>query len=237
VTLNLGAEAACDANLDGGGWRAHRTPHHGVAVYPALVPWAAREHHARDYLVLEIAPAFVSGVAGPPVAPAELRPVIGARDPFAEHVLLALDEEARAHAPNGAVRAEGLGAALVTHLLECDLHAAIAHVAALPSPKLRRVLDYVAAHLDAPLTLRSLADLAGMEVFRFVRAFRQSTGVPPHRYVLEARIARAKELLADRTLTVTEVALRTGFATPSHFSVTFRRIADATPRAYRDALP
>jgi AraC family transcriptional regulator len=99
------------------------------------------------------------------------------------------------------------------------------------------VLDYVASHLDGPLTLRRLAELTGMDLFRFVRAFKQSTGASPHRYVLEARIAHAKELLRDRTLSITEVALRTGFATPSHFSVTFRRMARTTPRAYREELP
>jgi AraC family transcriptional regulator len=74
-------------------------------------------------------------------------------------------------------------------------------------------------------------------VFRFMREFKQSTGLSPHRYILEARIARAKELLGNRALSITDVALQTGFATPSHFSVTFRRIANATPRDYRSGLP
>jgi len=131
----------------------------------------------------------------------------------------------------------GPGAALVAHLASLERRTSQpASVAGLASPKLRRVLDYVAS-LDAPLTLRRLADVAEMDLFRFVRAFKQSTGVLPHRFVLEARISRAKELLGDRSLSITEIALRTGFATPSHFSVTFRRITDAAPRAYRDALP
>jgi AraC family transcriptional regulator len=238
VTLNLGAEASCDTRLDGGAWQSHRTPHHGVGVCPALLPHAARVHHARDYLVVEIAPAFVTAVLEPALAAKELRPVVGAQDPFAKHVLLALAEEARrGDAVAGAIRVESLGTALVAHLLERSFEQRPAHVSALSSPKLRRVLDYVAAHLDAPLTLRRLSELAEMDVFRFVRAFKQSTGVSPHRHVLQARIALAKELLRDRSLSITEVALRTGFATPSHFSVTFRRIANATPRAYRDGLP
>jgi AraC family transcriptional regulator len=112
-----------------------------------------------------------------------------------------------------------------------------AQSAALPSPQLRRVLEYVAAHLDGPLTLQRLGGVADMEVFRFIRAFKQATGLSPHRYVLEARIARAKELLRNRALSVTDVALQTGFATPSHFSVTFRRIASVTPREFRNGLP
>lgn len=236
VTLNLGPEAVSESNFEGRGWQTCRTPHHGLGVYPAFVPYASREHDAREYLIAEIRPTLVKGVSGAS-ATAELQPVIGAQDPFAEHVLLALAEEARAGADSGAMRAESLGTALLTHLLELRLTRRLAHVAALPSPKLRRVLDYVAAHLDAPLTLRQLAELLEMDVFRFVRAFKQSTGLSPHRYVLQARITHAKELLRDRGLTITEIALRTGFATPSHFSVTFRRIANVTPRAYRDSFP
>jgi AraC family transcriptional regulator len=98
------------------------------------------------------------------------------------------------------------------------------------------VLDHVAEHLDAPLTLQRLADLAEMDLYRFVRAFKLATGLSPHRYIVEARITRAKDLLRDRRLSITEVALQTGFATPSHFSVTFRRIANVTPRAFREGL-
>ena len=76
-----------------------------------------------------------------------------------------------------------------------------------------------------------------MDLYRFARAFKQSTGSSPHRYVLEARIARAKELLRNRAMPITEVAMRTGFATPSHFSVTFRRITSVTPRAFRGGPP
>jgi AraC family transcriptional regulator len=236
VTLNLGAEAVLDSNFEGRGWEAHRTPHHGVGVFPALVPYAARGHHARETLLVEIAPDFASAVLGGFPGTSELRPVVGAKDPFAEHVILALAEEARTGSASGAIRAQSLGTALVTHLVDRDAGPHPVHVAALPSPKLRRVLDYVSAHLDARLTLRTLAGLAQMDLFRFVRAFKQSTGLSPHRYLVEARIDRAKELLRDPSLTITEIALRTGFATPSHFSVTFRRIADATPRAYRDEI-
>jgi AraC family transcriptional regulator len=235
VLMNLGPEAACEARVEGCGWNAHRVPHHGVSLFPAGVPHAARAHDARELLLVEVAPAFGDEVLRPSKPGTALRPVFGSADPFATHVLLALAEEARSAAALGGVRAEALAAALVARLACPELPPQAA--AGLPSARLRRVLDYVGSHLDAPLTLRKLAELAEMDFFRFVRAFKQSTGVSPHRYVLEARIAHAKELLRDRSLSITEIAFRTGFATPSHFSVTFRRMTDATPRAYRDALP
>lgn len=233
VTMNLGAEMGCDANFGGRGWHCARVPHHGLGVYPALVRHAARCHDARDVLLVELAPDFVSEVLESG-STRELQPTVGARDPFAEHVLLALAEVARVGGPSDGVRAEALGTALVAHLAAQPPAAAPGLTMALASPSLRRVLDYVGAHLDQPLTLRTLAGLAGMDLYRFVRAFKQSTGLSPHQYLLQARINRAKQLLAGRSLSITEIALQTGFATPSHFSVTFRRIAGMTPRAYRD---
>jgi AraC family transcriptional regulator len=246
VSLNLGADATLDTMFADRDWRTDLTPHHGIAVFPSGVPYAVRAQHPRDYLFVEIAPELVTGLAGAGPEPEPLRPMIGVQDAFARHVLLALAEEARLASPSGAHRAQRLVETLVSRLVDRDLverEAALPDVRprpactpSLPSPKLRRVLDYVAAHLDTPLTLPLLAGVADMDVFRFIRSFKQSTGLSPHRYVLEARIARAKELLRDRGLSITEVALQTGFATPSHFSVTFRRIASVTPREFRDTL-
>jgi len=72
-----------------------------------------------------------------------------------------------------------------------------------------------------------------MNLYRFVRAFKESTGVPPYRYVLERRIELSKSLLADSNCPITEVALRTGFASQSHFATAFRRLTSVTPGRYR----
>lgn len=236
VTLNLGSDLVSEARIDGQDWETHRTPHHGVGAIPADLPYATREHQAGDYLVVEIAPGFVESALGQSARRAELHPFFAARDPFAAHVMLALAEEARSGDGGSSVSAESLGTALVAHLVAREVRLASAQAATLPSPMLRRVLDHVSDHLDAPLSLQRLADLAGMDLFRFVRAFKQATGSSPHRYIVEARITRAKELLRDRSLSITEIALRTGFATPSHFSVTFRRLVNLTARAFRDGL-
>jgi AraC family transcriptional regulator len=235
IALNLGAESALEASVAGGDWELRRVPTRGLVVWPAELEYESRVRAPIDSLFVEVSPAFAADVLRPHQV-SELRPAVGAHDAFAEHVMLALAAEARAQTRNGASRVEKLASALFSHLAETSLSVApaTAEVPMLASAKLRRVLEHVAAHLDAPLALQQLAALAGMDVFRFGRAFKQSTGVSPHRYVLEARIGRAKVLLGERAQTVTEVALATGFATPSHFSVTFRRIAGVTPRAWRD---
>lgn len=243
VSMNVGRDTVCGINVEGRGWQSYQDPHLGLTVIPARLPHVARGTAPGEFLLVELEPDFVAQVVGAGQDPGSLPMVLGARDPFAEHVLLAIAEQARCGASSAAV-AKGLGTALVTHLAErraaasaatADQPAAQAPYA-LPSPTLGSVLEYVARHLDTPLSLERLAAVAGMDLFRFARAFKQSTGSSPHRYLLEARITRAKELLRYRGLPITEIALQTGFATPSHFSVTFRRITGVTPRAFRDGL-
>ena len=67
----------------------------------------------------------------------------------------------------------------------------------------------------------------------FAHAFREATGVAPHRYVLELRVNRAKTLLRQSDLPITEVAERVGCSSHSHFSVLFHRVAGLTPRQFR----
>ncbi|MFO0583721.1 MAG: AraC family transcriptional regulator [Anaeromyxobacter sp.] len=235
VTLTLSGERVVEVKWAGRPWTRTVCPPGTIAVWPARVPHSVRTHGACDVLYVELAPDLVAGVLAETPGLEPLAPSVVPRDDFAEHVLLALDAEARAGTSQGSRRAEQLANALVAHLCERGRRKA---PAAPPggrrrSARLHRVIDHIGAHLADPLNLPELARIAGMDVFRFARAFKQLTGSSPHRYVLDARIARAKELLLDPALSITEVSLRTGFSTPSHFSATFRRLVQASPRAFR----
>jgi AraC family transcriptional regulator len=70
----------------------------------------------------------------------------------------------------------------------------------------------------------------------FVELFRASTGQTPHQFVLTQRIERARRLLANRALSVLDVAVLVGFSDASHFTKVFRRIIGATPSRYRADL-
>jgi AraC family transcriptional regulator len=109
-------------------------------------------------------------------------------------------------------------------------------VHALSAGELQRVTQYIEENLDVHLSLQGLADVLGISIVRFVRSFKQSTGVPPHRYVLERRIAQSRSLLADPSLSLVDVALRAGFSSQSHFSTAFRQLTSITPGRYRKAL-
>ena len=89
------------------------------------------------------------------------------------------------------------------------------------------------AHFDEQLTLESLARVAGLSVHHFARAFRQSTGEPPHQYLLRRRIERATEMLKQPHLPLSEIALAVGFSDHSHFARHFRRLVGMSPGAAR----
>ena len=97
----------------------------------------------------------------------------------------------------------------------------------------RRVLEYMDAHFNEQLTLESLARVAGLSAHHFARAFRQSTGEPPHQYLLRRRIERATEMLKQPELPLSEIALAVGFSDHSHFARHFRRLVGMSPGAAR----
>ena len=100
----------------------------------------------------------------------------------------------------------------------------------------RRVAAYLEEHLADEVPLLDLSAIAGLSLFHFSRAFKESFGVPPHRYHMIRRIERAKELLANPGISVTETGLKLGFSETSSFSTAFRKIAQLSPSQYQRSL-
>ena len=104
----------------------------------------------------------------------------------------------------------------------------------LPGSTLRRVTEHIQAHLDQDLTL-ALGAVVYMSPYHFARRFQHSTGLPPHRFVAQQRIARARAFVATQEQSVAQISRLVGFRTPSHFTTVFRRVTGLTPGAYRTA--
>ena len=100
----------------------------------------------------------------------------------------------------------------------------------------RIVTAYIDEHLTEPIPLAKLAGLVRLSPAYFCRTFKQSFGMPPHRYHSNRRIERAKALLAERKHSVTEIGLGLGFSETSVFTATFRKVTGLTPTAYHRSL-
>jgi AraC-like DNA-binding protein len=99
--------------------------------------------------------------------------------------------------------------------------------------QLRRAKEMFKADLSENLSLRRAAEACKLSVSHFARAFKASTGVPPHQWLMTARIDMARELLAYSVTPLVEVAGTCGFADQSHFSRVFARVVGISPGAWR----
>jgi AraC family transcriptional regulator len=124
---------------------------------------------------------------------------------------------AHSYAEPGSVRRQGFG----SHRLD--------------RTRLRRVLDYIAQHLDEDITLAQLASVASLSPFHFARMFSAAMNVSPHRYVSQLRLERAMVLLAAGKRTLSDIALSCQFSSQASFNRAFRRATGMTPGEYRRA--
>jgi AraC-like DNA-binding protein len=103
-------------------------------------------------------------------------------------------------------------------------------------PRIGRALAFLREHFAEEVTLDDAAREAALSRSHFCRLFRHETGVLFHEHLHQLRVSRAKALLSDRHLTVSEVAYSVGFNDLSHFDRTFRRIVGRSPTEYRTSL-
>jgi AraC-like DNA-binding protein/PAS domain-containing protein len=122
----------------------------------------------------------------------------------------------------------------------------ILHDAPLPEPapekrgglspiRTQRICQYIASNLDQNIPLETLAQMAGLSVHHFSRAFKQSMGMPPHGYILQRRIERAQDMLRNTRHPLSEIASLAGFSDQSHLTRHFRRMTGLLPSDMRRA--
>jgi AraC-like DNA-binding protein len=102
--------------------------------------------------------------------------------------------------------------------------------------RLKRVYDYIEAHLDVRLTLADLSGVACLSPYHFSRSFKQAVGMGPQRYVMHRRVERAKALISRTDQPLALIAQEVGFADQSHLTSVFRREIGVTPGHFRAAL-
>jgi len=105
--------------------------------------------------------------------------------------------------------------------------------AGLSTSQIQLVTEYMDSHLSEKTSISELAALVDLTRFHFIRAFKQSAGVPPHQFMIRRRVDRAKEMLSEEEASIAEIAERTGFGSPVQMTRAFRRMIGTTPSAFR----
>lgn len=103
---------------------------------------------------------------------------------------------------------------------------------ALSRTHLRMATEFIEARCFEAIKLRDLASLVSMSETHFSHAFKASTGVPPHRWQMQARIRRIQALMSGSHLPLTEAAALSGFSDQAHFTRVFKSVVGMTPAAW-----
>jgi AraC family transcriptional regulator len=151
------------------------------------------------------------------------------RDPRIQHLAWALQAELQAEAASDSLFAESLCTAMLVRLAGTELTLDRKRQALAPKAA-ARIADFVDSSLDRRLTLPDLAAVLEMSVPHFKALFRETFGVPVHRYLVQRRVERARALLLTGTLDIAQVALETGFAHQSHMAHWMNRLLGVSPR-------
>jgi len=181
-------------------------------------------------LLVRLSPAFVQETADAMnVKPqmAELSPRIQMRDAQIERIGWIMQAEDHEGYPSGRLFMDSLATALAARMIALQTRRDEPPPKpgrGLPPWRLRRVVEYVEANLERSLALAELADVAGFSLSHFKVLFKQATGMPVHRFVLERRVERARTLLLKGEKSMTEIAMACGFAHSSHMARCMRSV-------------
>jgi AraC family transcriptional regulator len=160
----------------------------------------------------------------------------GLQDPLLSQIITTLAEETEDGFADR-ILVESLGTALCIRIAQHFVgQLPLPSSKGLSSERLRRVRDYVEAHIDEDLSLTVLADIACLSPYHFSRSFKEATGTGPQRYVIGRRIERAKTLLRRTNRPLALIAQEAGFADQSHLTSIFHREIGVTPGRFRAAL-
>jgi AraC family transcriptional regulator len=223
------------------GSTSHSTLRSGdVIITSAGGPTHWRHKEEAVSIILRLAPTYVDKVAAEDCAAhaqlPEIQDTVGKHDErieeIAKQLLAGIESDPRA----SRLYIESLTHQLALHLLRH--YSAPGLTVGKPPPKLsqrklRHAIEFIESHLSQDLTHSQLAAAAAMSPSHFAHAFRQATGLPPHRYVLNRRIEHAKTLLRHTDLPITEIAQHVGCCSHSNFTALFHKATGVAPSHYR----
>lgn len=167
-----------------------------------------------------------------------LAPIVGRHLPRVAQLLGLIECELRRPSLGSRLMIDGLLRAIAGLLISKDMPGVTepGERIYLSPPKLRRVIDFIEAHLQESIGLDDLAEAAGLSPNHFLRVFKLATGETPYHFLRARRLERARRLLTEDAMPLAELALECGFANQAHFTAAFSRELGISPGRYRRAV-
>jgi len=241
AVVNVGPPVTFEVSKDG---RLRVMDTGSTSLFPSHRPFFSRrkrdESGSAHVILVALDPEFVGGrtAASLGIDPAgvELVERRTGNDSMLRHTVMALHSGLRAGRTSDQMYPEALSTALAVHLMR--EYSGTVH----PQPTsgrlsretLMRAFEYIHDQLEANLTVSGIARAVHMSPYHFTRLFKQSTGLSPYRYVIQARVKKAKELLTSSKFSIIEIAHRLGFADQSHLTRHFKNLCGVTPKKFQE---
>lgn len=212
-----------------------------IAIYPANMIQAMNWDKRIEFINISLESKFLENCADESIRSnnIEILPQFAIEDPVIYSLGLALKTEIETDNHGSLLYAESAATMLAVHILR---HYAVqkpiakSFISGISRSKLELIINYINDNLNRDLSLIQLAGLVNISSNHFIRLFKQSTGLTPYQYVLDCRINKAKQLLKNQKLTITEISHKLGFYDQSRFTSTFHKRVGITPKKYRDSL-
>lgn len=241
VHYRLG-ETPMDRQFDGRWTRTNCDPGHFSLLSRAAEShwhWTEDVEVSHVYLGNELMCRVASDMQGRSVSEVRLHDVLRGQDPVVDRIAFEITREAMQHSAGSALYAEALSVQLAVHLLRgyasCSLKAP-GGASRLSARELRRLEEFVDAHLHEAITLQDMAQVLGVGVWTLSRQLRRTLDVSAYAFVVERRLQRARQLLRAGELALKEVAAAAGFSDQAHMTRMFHRKLGVTPGDYRNQL-
>jgi AraC-like DNA-binding protein len=214
-------------------WQDVVMPPGSLWIQPANQAFSFRVDVLAKWCGVVVEPAKLKALVGTDSA---VEPAIGLQDEILSPVMHAICSEVLSGGGSGARFADAMTTVIATQLLRLFGAANAAPKGGITGRQLRLVIDHIDAHLEHEIAVAGLAQIAGLSEAHFARAFKQTAGQSPHKFVTERRLERAKRLLADTPDSLIQIALACGFADQAHFSRSFTQAFGIAPSALRKSF-
>jgi AraC family transcriptional regulator len=226
-----------------GRWRQERLVPGDVSLQTRNLPthwnWDGGLEVIHVHLTMPFVAQVCEEVFDRQVAEVHFRDVLKTPDPILFQGATAIAEEVANPGPGGPFYIDAVARQMCVHTLRKYSIVSFrekTRTKGLSPRRARQVADYIEANLEQALTLEELAREMHLSGYHLLRQFKLCFDVAPHRYVINRRLERAKELLAKGDLPIKEIAMRVGFSDQPHMTRVFRRFLKTTPSAYRTVV-